>query len=63
MTTINTAATAKHAAIPFHWADHPGEQKVPGIRIDRSRGWVFIPATELLDLGMFIADYLQESSA
>lgn len=63
MTTTPTARAAEHSARPFYWADHPGEQKVPGIRIDRSRGWVFIPTTELLDLGMFIADYLQENNA
>lgn len=61
--TDRTAHVAEHTAIPFYWADRRGEKKVPGIRIDRSRGWVFIPATELLHLGTFIADYLEENNA
>lgn len=47
----------------FTWADEPGGPKKHGIRIDRARGWVFIPNSEVLDLANALADHIERNRA
>ena len=43
----------------FRWADEYGEPRKHGIRIDRARGWIFVPNDELLDLANALADHIE----
>ena len=43
----------------FTWADEPGGPKEHGIRIDRARGWIFVPDHEILPLATALADHLE----
>ena len=43
----------------FTWADKPGGPKEHGIRIDRARGWIFVPNSEVLALANALADHLE----
>lgn len=45
----------------FRWADEYGGPKKNGIRIDRARGWIFVPNDELLDLANALADHIERN--
>lgn len=48
-----------HTASRFKWADYKDGEKRWGLRIDRHKGWIFVPDEELLELANTIADRLQ----
>ena len=47
----------------FRWASELGGPKEHGIRIDRARGWIFIPNSEVLDLANALADHIERNRA
>lgn len=47
----------------FRWASELGGPKEHGIRIDRARGWIFVPNDELLDLANALADHIEGNRA
>ena len=47
----------------FRWADEYGEPRKHGIRIDRARGWIFVPNDELLALANALADHIERNRA
>lgn len=59
MNTDSPTFTIKH----FRWADEFGGPKKNGIRIDRARGWIFIPDSEVLGLAEALADHIQYSKS
>lgn len=46
----------------FFWAPLPGGTKEPGIRIQRGRGWIFVPNARVFELADRLIDFMEESS-
>lgn len=45
----------------FRWASEFGGPKKHGVRIDRERGWIFVPNDELLALANALADHIERN--
>lgn len=47
---------------PYWWSDQPGVSKRRGVRIQRPRGWAFIPDEDIYGVATVLADYLDEEA-
>ena len=46
----------------FFWAPLPGGKKERGIRIQRGRGWVFVPNARVFELADRLIDHMEEQN-
>ena len=45
----------------FRWASELGGPKEHGIRIDRARGWIFVPDREIYSLAETLINYMESN--
>lgn len=57
MNTDSPAFTIKR----FRWASELGGPKEHGIRIDRARGWIFVPDREIYPLAETLVNYMESN--